>query len=68
MKHIDLTDEVSTMVLADSFPAQHPSIGILKIFCYIDCLFYRRHAPAKFITNLSKKTTIHARSRKQEKE
>jgi hypothetical protein len=38
------------------------SIAILKTFGYIDCLFYRRHAPAKFHTNLSKKTTIHATS------
>jgi len=50
------------MVFADRIPPQPSSIAILKIFGYIDCLFYRRHAPAKFHTNLSKKTTIRATS------
>jgi hypothetical protein len=52
----------NTMVFADRIPPQPSSIAILKIFGYIDCLFYRRHAPAKFHTNLSKKTTIRATS------
>jgi hypothetical protein len=51
-----------TVVSADRIPPQPSSIAILKTFGYIDCLFYRRHAPAKFHTNLSKKTTIRATS------
>jgi hypothetical protein len=51
-----------TLVFADRIRAQPSSIAILKTFGYIDCLFDRRHAPAKFHTNLSKKTTIHATS------